>query len=119
MKNKSNVSADVDYQLKPTTHHVVVRQVDWVPPAPAGKIQIVSPAVDAQKLTDRQRTFYGEVLAVAQGRKDQHGNRADAPCAVGDMVAFSCVIGCRAVIGSSSRVILNFDEVLAVVDPRP
>jgi co-chaperonin GroES (HSP10) len=101
-------------KIKPSVHHIVVQVVE-VPHTAQSGIQIVSPKVDPQKMTERQRTLFGKVEAVAIGKRLDGGERAEPPCDVGDTIAFSSFMGMKVELDATAYTVLSFDEVIGVV----
>jgi co-chaperonin GroES (HSP10) len=101
---------------KAAVNHLVVTPLDLDHRTDSGLV-VATPALDPQKMTERQRSIYGTVRSIGLGRmfESMGGRRADPPCEVGDIVAFSSITGHRVELDLTKYVILSFEDVLCVI----
>jgi chaperonin GroES len=65
--------------------------------------------------TAQEKPRQGEVLAVGEGRRLESGNRAAVAVKAGDRVLFSSYAGTEIKIDGQEYLLMNEDDILAVV----
>ena len=92
--------------LKPLGDRVIVKQDDAETITASGLVL----ASTATEKPDR-----GTVIAVGEGRIDNHGNLVKPQCEVGDSVIYSKYGGTEVKVGDDELIILRSDDIYAVV----
>ena len=66
--------------------------------------------------TAKEKPQEGEVVAVGEGRLDDHGNRVKPQVKKGDRVLFGKYSGNEIKVGGTDHLILKEDEIFGIID---
>ena len=67
--------------------------------------------------TAKEKPARGTVIAVGEGKRDEHGGRIALDVSVGDEVLFGKYAGSELSVDGETCIVLREDEILAVIQP--
>jgi chaperonin GroES len=94
-------------KIRPLYDRILVKRIDEAEQVKGG---IIIPD------TAKEKPQEGEVVAVGEGRLDDHGNRIAPQVKKGDRVLFGKYAGSELKIGGQDHLILKEDEIFGVID---
>jgi chaperonin GroES len=96
-----------EFRIQPLADRVVVKPIDCKQTTKSG---IVLPDT-----ASKERPMEGTILAIGEGRLDDHGQRIPVPVAVGDTVLFAQYGGTEYKVDDTSYLILAAKDILGII----